>query len=120
MADQLVLGKEFPFESIFRDIVFALLDIREKKEFVKDVGFTDNIIGYVYTVVELNDFIRFEVFVEQKKPLLTVEKLKETRDNDQKIYCEFAAGTVKAYQDYNSKVVRESIKASDVRFVETK
>lgn len=75
---------------------------------------TDEISGYVYTATDIKKYTQIHVLVEQKKPLMTPEKLAELQAADQNVFIEFENAVVKPYYSERTKTIEDSIKADGV------
>lgn len=112
-----VLGKKLELDCVYKDGVFQLLSIAELKDYIEGQK-TDTTIGYVYEVVDLNDFDKLRIKIKgQKKPLIAIEELQKLRELREKVFVEFANATITPY--WNGKSVEDSFSADDVGLVET-
>lgn len=81
---------------------------------------TDQIAGYVYTATNTDTFDQINVLVEQKKPLIEPDELRELQNAGEKVFVEFIDAIVKPYYNSRTRTIEDSIKAQDIRIVETK
>lgn len=79
---------------------------------------TDTISGYVYTATNTETFEQIQVVIEQKKPLMSPEKLMQLQDEGEKVFVEFINAAVRPYYSERTKSIEDSIKADDVKLVE--
>lgn len=112
-----VLNKELPLEVVGVDSTMMLLDIKPFNLYM-DGKKSEQIGGYVYSVVEMFGFERLDIRVTQQVPLMEPETLKSKRLAGEKFYVEFTKATVKAYFNYDTKTVRETFRAVDVSLVD--
>lgn len=112
-----ILNKSLPMELIYLEIVLLLLGVYELYEYVNGIK-TENIIGFTYECVELQNFDKIRIKIKgQKKPLITNEELQKRRESGEKLYVEFLNPTITPY--FNGKSIEDSFAAEDISFVKT-
>lgn len=114
-----LINRGIPFNMIYKDGVFILIDIAPNYEYV-DGKRTNKLVGYKYTVVDTVDFDKITVKVKQDAPLLSSEELAELRGSGEKIAVEFVNAIDKPYirRDGGSVSVEDSFSADDILLVE--
>lgn len=110
-----ILNKQLPLELIYPETVLLLLGVFELYEYINGSK-TENIIGFTYECVELQDFDKIRIKIKgQKKPLIANEELQKRREAGEKIYVEFSNATVTPY--FNGKSIEDSFAAENISFV---
>lgn len=80
---------------------------------------TDEIAGYVYTATNIDTYDQIHVLVEGKKPLMSPEKLENLQEQGEKTFVEFINAVIKPYYSERTKSIEDSIRADEVKLVET-
>lgn len=114
-----LINKAVPIEVLEPERVYLLTGVSPVLLYGSDKKPTDTIVGYKYTVVNIESFEKYVIKVEGTKPLISAELLAEKREKGEKVYVEFDNATIKMY--WNSKVnsYADSFKADAIHFVET-
>ena len=105
--------------SVQPEPVYVAKEIRTRKKFENNVR-TDETIGFVYVAVNTGTYDTVSVFVEQKKPIMSPEKLMELNEQGEHVFIEFDNAVLKPYYSERTKSIEDSIKADAVHIVETK
>lgn len=114
-----LLQKNIAIEVIEPERVFVLLLVTPVYAYGPDGKPTDTIVGYKYTVVNIDSFEKYEIKVEGTKPLISAELLAEKRENGEKLYVEFENATIRMYWNSRLNAYADSFKADGIHFVET-
>lgn len=114
----LVVKALFSLTSIITEPVYYLNSVSARYDYVNGKR-TDKLLGYTYTVTNIDTFDQIHVFVEQEKPLITTDKLHECQASGKKIYVEFTNATIKPYYSDRTHSIEDSIKAVSIQLVET-
>lgn len=109
--------KKVPLQVILSEPTFILRAVTTRCKYNGSER-TDEIIGFVYNAVNTGNFDTINVFVEQKKPVITDEQLQEKRDSGENVLVEFTNGIVRPYYSERTKSIEDSIKADAVHIVE--
>lgn len=115
----ILANRKIPFEAIFRDGTFILVDTAPEYEYV-DNQKTDKVIGIKYGVVDTMNFDKITVKVRgQKKPLMPLEKLLELRESGEKVLVEFINGVDRLYirRNGNIQTVEDSFSAENISLI---
>ena len=116
-SNSIVINRRLPLEILLSDPVMILLSITPVREYV-DNRYTDRIIGYIYSCVEMSDYRHISIKIEQTKPLMDPKQLQQLRQEGQQLYVEFTNPTVMAYFNREGAIV-DSFRADDASIVET-
>lgn len=99
----------------FKTNQFYLLTVAPRYAY-KDGKRLNEIIGYLYTVVNTETYETISVFVEQSTPLISQQELEELKDSGKKIFVQFDNAVVKPYYSERTHSIEDSIKADSVSF----
>lgn len=110
---------EIPIEVIETERVFVLLDISPVYEYDSENKRTDKVLGWAYTVANIESFEKYKIKVTGVKPLISHEALVAKRENGIKTFVEFDNAVVKMYWSTAKKSFEDSFKADGISFVET-
>lgn len=113
----IIMGRIIALLAIMSEEVFALLNVNVRYMYDSENNRTNQISGYVYTVANTDTFERINVFVEQKKPLISNEELQKQRENGEKIFVEFDNAVIKPYFSTRTKTMEDSISAQAIQLV---
>lgn len=111
-----------PLNAVLTDPELLLRKITPKRKF-EDGAYTDEIVGYVYDVVCLDNYEKLQIAVEQPTPVIAPHDLEAALDAGQKIFVEFDSAIVSYYArtegagDRMRPVICNSIKAAGVQLV---
>lgn len=117
--NSIVPNTNIPLYIFLSETVYALLDVSPVNEYDSQNQKTDKIVGFKYTVANIETFDRLSVKVVGVKPLLSREELANRRENGEKIYVEFDNATVTMYWSNFTKSYADSFKADGISIVET-
>lgn len=102
------------------NLELTLLGIRERFRFDPETNQVNKneIIGFLYDVIDLNSFERFEVYIEEPRPLLPMDSVIEARENGERIFVEFFNLVISFYIDRTNRI-NHSIRAQEVHLIES-
>lgn len=116
--NSILFEKRTPLEAVITESTFLLRRVIEGREYV-DGHWGDKVTGYTYECIELEDFRHLKIKIDgQNKPLMPDEELQALKKAGKKVFVEFANATILPYLS-TKKTIEDSIKADDVRLVET-
>ena len=114
-------GKAIPFEDVFNDSVFILMNVSRHPVY-KDNKRTDDYDGQVYEVCDTMDFKRIKVkILGQMKPIIENDALQERRKAGKPVFVEIIGGTVSMYEirDANGHPsTNDSLSAEEIKLVD--
>lgn len=114
-------GKAIPFEDVFNDSVFILMNVSRHPVY-KDNKRTDDYDGQVYEVCDTMNFQKIKVkVIGQMKPIIENEELQRIRKSGKNVFVEILGGTVTMYElrDKNRDLSTiDSLNAEEIKLVE--
>ena len=113
----LTLRRAVPLEVYLPEPVYYLNEIRPRWEYVEG-KMTGKILGFNYTVTNIDSYDQITVFVPGTDPVIPIEQLIELHDEGQKAYVELVNPLVRPYFNEALQAVADSIKAEDIKLVE--
>lgn len=114
-----VLNKLIPFNFIFSDGLFLILNIKDTNVYDKNGNPTGEVVGKTITCVDLVKFEQIKVKIPKINIEITNEELLEARENGKRTFIEFNNAFVKPYWNSTSKSVEDSFIADDFHIVES-
>ena len=81
---------------------------------------TENIIGYVYRLVNMDTYDSINVLVEQMSPVISAEDLKMANEAGQKVVVEIDGATITPYYSLQTKSIEDSVRATSIKIIQTK
>ncbi|WKY44425.1 hypothetical protein Q5O14_17750 [Eubacteriaceae bacterium ES2] len=112
----LVMNTEIELENLINTVNLVLLNVRTAYAYENRVK-TDVVKGHIYTLGNQATCEQFDVNVQGTSALITSEDLAIERTQGV-VYVNIVGGIAKAYQDYNTKMVKETIRAKEVVFAD--
>ena len=112
------LNKLIPFNIIFLDIIFLILNIKDTNGYDKEGNPTGQIVGKTITCVDLVNFEQIKVKIPKTNIVISNEEILEARENGKRIFIEFDNAFVKPYWNSTRKSVEDSFIADDFHIVE--
>lgn len=112
----ILLNKALQLVAIFSEPVYILRSISQVFDYESGQK-TDKVIGFKYEVVNTGNYEKISVKVEQKKPLISIEKLEELIEADEKIFIEFENAKCKQYYSQRTNTVEDTFTADDIMLV---
>lgn len=112
----LILKQAILLLSIIAEPIYYLNAVTPRYAY-KDGQRTEDIIGYMYTVTNIDSFDQINILVENKPAAISPEKLSELQNAGEKTFVEFENAIVKPYYAERTKSIEDSIKADGVHIV---
>ena len=114
-------GKQVPFEDVFNDSVFILMNVSRHPVYENNKR-TDDYDGQVYEVCDTTEFQRIKVkILEQMKPVIENDAVQQRKKAGKPVFVEIIGGTVTMYEirDKNGQPSTiDSLNAEEIKLVD--
>ena len=112
-------NKYIPFGVVVKSKEFLLLSITPNRDYGKDGKPTDKINGYIYEVVETQNFNKYRFKIKDVAiPLMSDERLCELREAGEPIRVHLDAPTVYMFFSKDKQEWSDSFSAEGIRLID--